>query len=196
MAHHVYTTESFVIESTPSGEANKMFTVFTKELGMIRASAQGVRLLKSKLRFSLQDYSFAKVSVVRGKEIWRITNAKAEWNLFTLYKDQPDMMHVIAQIFALLKRLMPGEDKNEHLFTVLHNAFEYLKENHINGDDIKAFERIVVMNILHHLGYMGNDPQLSTFIDAPWSHELLEEMNRKKTQSLNAINRAIKETQL
>jgi DNA repair protein RecO (recombination protein O) len=196
MAHHVYTTEAFVIESTPSGEANKMFSVFTRELGMIRASAQGVRLIKSKLRFSLQDYSFVNVSVVRGKEIWRITNAKAEWNLYQLYKHRPDIMHVIAQIFALLRRLMPGEEKNEHLFMVLHHAFEFLKDTDIKEETVQSFERIVVMNVLHHLGYMGNDPELSSFINAVWSEELLKDMNEKKTLSLSAINRAIKETQL
>jgi DNA repair protein RecO (recombination protein O) len=196
MAHHVYTTEAFVIESIPSGEANKMFTVFTRELGMIRASAQGVRHLKSKLRFSLQDYSYAQVSAVRGKEIWRITNAKAEWNLYQLYKTRTDIMHVIAQVFALLKRLMPGEEKNEHLFMVLHHAFQFLKETEIKAEEVKSFERIIVMNILHHLGYMGQEQGLTQFIDAPWSHELLTEMNEKKAESLSAINRAIKETQL
>ena len=55
MAHHVYTTPAYLIESTPSGEANKSYLLFTKDLGMIRATAQGVRLLKSKLRYSLQD---------------------------------------------------------------------------------------------------------------------------------------------
>lgn len=198
MAHHVYNTQGFIIESIHSGEANKFYTIFTRELGMIRATAQGVRLLKSKLRFSLQEFSHVHLSIVRGKEIWRITNAKSESNLFSTHKHQKEIVYVLAQIFSLLKRLIPGEEKNEHLFSVLHEAFEFLRTSQVSyeTEDIQAFERILVINILHNLGYMGNISSLVPFFGAPWSQTLLEEMKKYKKSALQEINRAIKATQL
>ncbi len=196
MAHHVYNTEGFIIEASNSGEANKFFTVFTKELGMVRATAQGVRLLKSKLRFSLQEFSYAKISLVRGKEVWRITNAKIEWNLHTLFRDKKEVVFMLAQVFLLLKRLIPGEEKNEHLFSLIHTAFLYLQTHDFTKEEISAFEKILVINILNSLGYIGNNPELNEFINVPWSKEILESMEMKKKSALQEINRAIKATQL
>lgn len=196
MAHHVYNTEGFVIETTNSGEANKYFTVFTKELGMVRATAQGVRLLKSKLRFSLQEFSYARISLVRGKEVWRITNAKIEWNLHTLFREKKEIIFMLAQIFLLLRRLIPGEEKNEKLFLLLHHSFVFLQSAIFSKEEISSFEKIAVINILNNLGYIGNNPELSEFIDVSWSKELLSHMEIKKRSALQEINRAIKATQL
>jgi DNA repair protein RecO (recombination protein O) len=196
MAHHVYNTQGFILESTSRGEANKLYLIFTKELGMVRATAQGVRLIKSKLRYSLQDFSYIKLSIVRGKEIWRITNAQVQENLYILYKEKKDIMNVIAHVFLLIKRLIPGEEKNEELFTVLATAFDFLKTLEFTYDLSKAFEYILVLKILHNLGYHGTAADLDAFIEAEWSHKLLEEMNIVKKTALQEINRSLRETQL
>ncbi len=196
MAHHVYNTEGFVLDSSNSSEANKMFTIFTRELGMIRGSAQGVRLLKSKLRFSLQDFSYTKVSVVRGKDIWRITNAKSEWSLFEHARKNRASLHVVAHICMLLRRLIPGEEKNEELFSLLLEAFSFFKEQDFDQEHMNAFERILVLNILHSLGYMGNTRDLAVYIPALWTEEMLQRMITHKKQAVEEINKSLKETQL
>ena len=82
MLHHIYHTEGFVLSGQSVGEANKYFRIFTKDFGMVGAMAQGIRLLQSKLRYSLQDYSYSKISLVRGKQVWRIVGAIKEKNLY------------------------------------------------------------------------------------------------------------------
>ena len=82
MLHHIYHTEGFVLSGQSVGEANKYFRIFTKDFGMVGAMAQGIRLLQSKLRYSLQDYSYSKISLVRGKQVWRIVGAIKE-KIFT-----------------------------------------------------------------------------------------------------------------
>src|SRR3954464_15134396 len=76
MAHHIYTTPGFIIHSAPQSESGKYFLVFTRDLGMVGATAQGVRLSQSKLRYYTQDYSFSLFSLVRGKDVWRMVGAK------------------------------------------------------------------------------------------------------------------------
>src|SRR5690349_11857408 len=71
----IHTTPGFIIGSRPYGEAGKMLSIFTRDLGLVLAAAQGIRLEKSKLRYSAQDYSFGTFSLVRGKEFWRLTNS-------------------------------------------------------------------------------------------------------------------------
>src|SRR3989344_8971745 len=109
--HHIYTTQAFVIHSSPYGESCKFLLLFTKDFGMIGAVAQGIRLIKSKLRYHIQDYSFSNISIVRGKEVWRLTGAHGLEE-----KVQPQIIHI--KILKLLKRLLHGEEKNEKLFEI------------------------------------------------------------------------------
>lgn len=197
MSHHVYTTDAFILDSNPSGEANKSYLIFTKELGMIRGTAQGVRLLKSKLRFSLQDFSRASVSTVRGKDIWRVTNAKLTSNLYETHKERKEIVTVIAHVFSLMKRLMPGEEKHEKLFDVLARALDFLEtEKNLVFDDVTSFECILVLNILFELGYLAPGGDLSLYIEPVWSRELLMQMVPQRKHAYQEINKSLKETQL
>ena len=78
MAYPVFTTEALVIGSTPVKDADKYFFLITKEFGCIGALATGVRLEKSKHRFSLQEGNRILVSLVRGKQFFRIVNTTLE----------------------------------------------------------------------------------------------------------------------
>src|SRR5947207_241148 len=110
MSHHIYQTDGFILASFDRGEANRYFHIFTRDLGMIQATAQGVRLIESKLRYSLQDYSLSHLSLVRGKDVWRITSAS---KLFNLHEEfGREQFTVFARVFSLLRRLIAGEAKN------------------------------------------------------------------------------------
>ena len=41
--YHLYHTGAVVVGSSPSGEASKTILLFTRELGLVSARAQGVR---------------------------------------------------------------------------------------------------------------------------------------------------------
>lgn len=196
MAHHIYTTDAFIIDSNLTGEADRFYTLFTKDLGLVRAKATGVRLQKSKLRYSLQDFSLSKVSLVRGKEIWRLTSARLDENLFTFYRDNKSVLQVIAQISALIRRLVGGEEKNEKLYTIIIEAIQFLKSRTAWGEELKHFEIITVLKILENLGYLRNVSELEPFIAAPWSETLLKNMEMHKAVALKEINMSLRETQL
>jgi recombinational DNA repair protein (RecF pathway) len=101
--------------SAPSGEAGKTYAIYTEQFGLVRAHAQGVRHLKSKLRYNLTDYNFATFSLVRGKEFWRITGAVSEPSVGTGGFDAGAR----ARILSFVKRLVQGEERNDELFAVL-----------------------------------------------------------------------------
>ena len=73
--HHIYHTEGIILESRNFDEAGKYYFIFTRDFGMILASAQGVRKISSKLRFVLQDFAYLKIDLVKGKDFWKVTNA-------------------------------------------------------------------------------------------------------------------------
>ncbi len=193
--NHVYTTPAFIIKSIPTGEANKIYFLLTRELGFIRASAQSVRSHKSKLKGHLEKFSLIKISVVKGRDIWRITNTETiVQHAFT--KDF-EKLSVVKNIFSLLIRLLHGEEKNDVLFDSIESFYDFLFLNELSSDNLKNLEVIVVLRILHALGYLKKSLELSSFIENnALSIELLDSFKIYRKSAIQEINLALEETHL
>jgi len=192
MSHTIYTTEGFILKSLNFGEANKYFFIFTKDFGLIKAAAQGVRLLKSKLRYSLADLSFGQVSIVRGKEIWRITSAEKK-----LILTEGNKVLLLSRLFSLLLRLLHGEEKNSSLFDYLKEGFFFLEQNKISEENLANFECILALRILASLGYIGKLADFDQFTQSPYfTAEILLAMSVLKSQAILEINKSLQETHL
>lgn len=196
MAHHIYQTEGYVLGTSPSGEANAYIRIYTKDLGLIHATAQGIRWQKSKLKYALQEFSYAQVSIVRGKEIWRITNARPEYNLFFLFRARPVEQEAVVRILSILERLVTGEESQTELFDIIHSAFGFLEVNNLTPAQVRLFEYIVLISMLDYLGYGPEAESLTRFAREPLSHELLEEMDKVRAEAATFIRGSIRESQL
>ncbi len=203
--YQIYQTEGMVLKSVDFGEANKYLFVFTKEFGLIKIAAQGLRNVKSKLRYGLQEFSIAQLSMVQGKNVWRLTNAICDKNFcFSLAKDKKKLI-VIKHVLDLLTQLLSGEEKNEELYQTIRKAFSFLEENNFSIEDIKSFENIIVIRILYCLGYfdekkkMSDGTQYSFFLNLDeWNKGLLNKMqeDKVKQQVVFDINTSLQSSQL
>ena len=64
-----YNTEALVLGSRETGESDRVYALFTKDFGLVRARASSVRSEKSLMRYALQNYSRANVSLVRAARV-------------------------------------------------------------------------------------------------------------------------------
>ena len=62
-----YQTEALVLKSTPIGEAGLIVTLYSKELGKLRAVVRGVRKPTSKMVGHLEPLNRVQLALVRGK---------------------------------------------------------------------------------------------------------------------------------
>jgi len=192
--HHIYHTEGIILGSRNFGEAGKYYSIFTRDLGMISASAQGVRKMSSKLRFILQDFAHVKVDLVQGKDFWRVTSASKTNDLEQISKN-PENLAVFANISALLKRLLAGVEPNEALFIDLLNGLSILEKIE-NQEDLRNAEAVIVLRIVHNLGYIGGNNILEAFIQSPFEQEIIFRASKNRKIILSEINKALKETHL
>ena len=193
--HNIYTTKAIIIKSIPIGEANKLYFLLTKDLGFIKATAQGVRLAKSKLKSSLQDFYCVNISLVRGKEIWRITSAQNTRQVKLV--GNLDKISVVKNVFSLLLRLIHGEEKNEKLFECIDFFYNFIFDNTFNIENLKDLETLIVLRILYNLGYFK---KTGDFVDYCSNSEItnliLENFSLKRKQAILEINTSLKETHL
>ena|SRR3989344_4930704 len=192
--HHIYHTEGIILSSRNFGEAGKHYSIFTRDLGMIMASAEGVRKMHSKLRYVLQDFSYLKIDFVQGKNIFRVTNA-SKTNMLEKITKQPHTFEVFANIARLLKRLLAGVEPNETLFIDLLNGL-FILEKTKKKEDLRNIEVIIVLRILNNLGYIGENEILQNLVKSPFEENLVFEVSKDRTKVLHQINKALKETHL
>ncbi|MFA6459590.1 MAG: recombination protein O N-terminal domain-containing protein [Candidatus Paceibacterota bacterium] len=196
MSYAITTTPGFVISSQPYGDAGKILNIFTRDLGLVAASAQGIRLEKSKLRYATPDYSFGTFSFVRGKEFWRLTDAKSLTEAGKIVS--PDARMLVACMAFLLKRLLQGESPHVELFGSILSLYEFLAKNgELDATQMETLESLVVTRILERLGYIGRVPDLRDYIGSDELDADMLNILKDKRKELNMhINKALRESHL
>jgi DNA repair protein RecO len=197
MSYHLYSTEGFILSSNPLGEADRGFSILTRELGLILATAKSVRNEKAKLASGLQDLSISQMSFIRGRQKWKITSAVCIDNIFVNLREDKEKLFACARIFKLLEQLIAGEEVHTHFFDVIRAGIDFLKNNNLAKADILLWESILVARILFNLGYLAEKDFIKPlFDDLRWDDEVLSLVRVHKTQVVRDINESLLATQL
>ncbi len=196
MSYHIYTTTGIVLSERPLREADRVYTIFTRDLGLIRASATATRKDLSKLRGHIEPFSISSVSLVRGREYWRLTSAEIVTNLQNILKNNPELFLVLAKNFALLEKLVAGEEKHPELFNSILTVIRFIEKDGFTTKDFESIEILLAARILHNLGYLSEEQVPKSLFSEEPSRKMLENVIHKKKSLIQAINHGIQSSQL
>ncbi len=190
MAHTVHTTSALVLGSTEVQDADKLFWLFTEDFGLLFASAKSVREEVSKLRYTLQDLSQPRVSLVRGRGLWRITGAEENGA-----KKLPlEAAQVFGRVAALVRRLVPTDEENQELFTMLRTTRASLAHKEA---DVRTIENVAVARLLYQLGYLSCTLEFEGIVDTlDFNENVLEKAKKLNKTLIHEINDGLAESQL
>ncbi len=190
-----YQTEALVLGSRSSGENDRVFSLYTKDFGLVRARASAVRTERSKMRYALQNYARADVSLVRGKVGWRVAGASAQNPRGLASRILGKGVRAYARIAELTLRLVHGEEKNDFLFATLAEAHDTLMS--VSASAWATVEIVCVARVLFALGYLSAEAlQTALFTHTAYADEHLQEAESLRDKLLSSINKAIAETHL
>ncbi len=201
MSHHIYNTKSFIIDSYPSGESDKIINIYTEDFGLIRAVAKGIREMKSKLRYSLQDASYGTVALVRGREMWRVTNASKEISLFNKGLNMAGRRALVS-LLRFVARFAPGEGKNSDIFENLKSASALIFKHQlkdqpkITTQDLEVLELASRVRIMYALGYIKSQNDDIESISAPLNLENLQKWQQLVSKFKEVLNHSIEQSHL
>ena len=189
--HALHTTDSFILGSTPHGESNRVYSIFTRDFGFLYAHGQGVRRLDNRNRYALATGSVSSVTLVRGREVWRITGAELGMRSHRVSTHRASARE--RQVLALLSKFAPREEPLPQLFTILQASHEAFA----SGDTARSatVEMLSVLRVLYLLGYVAPPT------NATWPQDLLESTgfeegtvrhaDEHKTAIITLINNAL-----
>lgn len=157
MSYKTYTTEAIVCGGRANNTSDKAFLLFTREAGMLWATARSVREERSRQRFALQDFSLIRVSLVRGKGGWKIGSVECERNYFGETDGTArEARGAITSIIRLLRQFVHGEISHPQLFEDTKTALN-------NSRSLSVIE-IFTLRLLHHLGYVAVTNDLNDYL--------------------------------
>lgn len=188
-----YTTEGFVVGSRNFGEADKIIFVFTEDFGLINVLFKSVRNIKSKFKAFTEVGLKIKITVVKGKGIWRATGVECDF-LRKLTKES--LKHFVRPLL-FIKKLIHGEEKNSDLFRSIDEAFTFLKQVDFDLEDLNSFETVFSLRIIASLGYIGAmDKDKNISLVGNFSKNDISIAKQNQKEIIKIINMALKETHL
>lgn len=196
MPYRIYHTDAIVLASFPKGDADRVYDLYTRELGAVRGEARSIRREASRLRYTLQTFSRAEVDLLRGKHGWRISTARPIDSHRDIWED-PMRRAVLASIARLLRRLVQGEDADPALYAVILRELELLAGTPVETAALRSRECVALVRVLSVLGYWD--------VSGPWGYlvppstdeaSVLAQMRPTERALIAEINRVLKETHL
>jgi len=136
MPNGLYQTDGIILNRMDAGEADRILTVFTKEFGMLRLFARGVRRVNSKLNKFLNLFAHGRFGFVSGKDTWHLVDAE------DIGRFEDGKLKTLGHAANFLERFCRGEGKDTGLWEVLLDFIE-------NEDELLFYAKSLAL-----LGYL------------------------------------------
>lgn len=147
-APKVYKTEAIVLKRINLGEADKILTLYTPNLGKLSAIAKGVRRPRSKMGGHLELLTHSSLMLARGQNLDIITQSETISSFLPL---RGDLWRASLAIYAaeLVEQLTAEHVENYPVYKLLLDTLHQLCEAQDGELTLRYFE----LNLLTHLGY-------------------------------------------
>lgn len=145
---HKYVTRAIVLGRYASRESGVLLTLLTEDLGLVRAKAEGLRKPGAKLASALQTLCECDVTLIRGRDGWRLAGALLSENRFRTLV--PEARSRAARIAGLFLRLMPPDAHEAGFFALYTSFLKELSETTLETQD--TAECIAALSLLIMLG--------------------------------------------
>ncbi len=158
-----YKATGINLKSIPLGESDRILTILTRECGLIRAVAPGVRQPKSKLGGRAGLFVVNELVITQGRSLDRITQAETLESYPGLSKDLGKLTagQYLAEL-ALCQAL--SDQPQEELFSLLSEHLRRIEGLIIVGDrtSIAQVLPLLTQGVYHLLALGGIAPQVHT----------------------------------
>lgn len=123
----MYSTEGFILKSIAVGEADTLFSLYTKDFGKMRVRAQGVRKEEAKLKGHMEPLNLTHIGFVLGRYGERLTYASVI-HAWTMIRSDWDRLHAAYRVASSIDTYCFEGEKDEALWSLLYASVIALEE--------------------------------------------------------------------
>ncbi len=148
-----FRVEAVVLRHVDYGEADRMLTLYTRQLGKTRALAKGARKIASRKAGHIEPFTHVKLQLAQGREMPIVTQADTI-DAYQPLREDLILTSQASYVMELLDRFTYSDDTdNSTLFRLLTETLSRLA----SGTDPWLVIRYYEIRLLDHLGFR---PQL------------------------------------
>ncbi len=144
----VYKTTGIVLRQRRLGEADKIVTILTANLGKLDAVAKGVRRPRSKLAGHVEPLTYTSFMLARGRELDIVTQAQTV-EVFPSLREDLERTGRALYAAELVERFTPERQESYPVFRLFLETLRRLSTEERLDMTVRFFE----MRLLSHLGY-------------------------------------------
>lgn len=142
------TAKGLIVKENPVGEADRFVTVLTDQYGIIRASVRGARRINSRAGAATRLLSYARLSLVKGRDKFIVDTAIPERVFFATGGSVEQL--ALAQYFCeLFAAMSPREEEAAPFLQLLLNTLHLLER----GDDLDRVKAVAEWRLMAMAGY-------------------------------------------
>ena len=148
----LYRTQGIVLAKEDRLEADRIFTVFTRDFGKVRLRAVSERKITSKLRGGLELFCFSEIEFVQGRAYRTITDCVAlegQWHM----RKSIARMRAMQRFADMADMLLGGQEAEERIWNLLRGATVFLNKETIDKQEWKVFAHHFFWNMIACAGY-------------------------------------------
>ncbi|HUV81201.1 MAG TPA: DNA repair protein RecO [Patescibacteria group bacterium] len=150
-----YRTRAFILKRINRGEADQLFTVYTKDFGKLKVLGRAIRKISSKLRSATDFFYLSEIEFIQAKANKTLTDAILIDKFENLRKDLSKLA-LARRISGIFDRLIKGQEPDEKLWRLLKEIFDKL-----NGRLTVAGRQLLYYYFLwNFLSFLGYQPEL------------------------------------
>jgi len=153
MRERLYRVEAIVLKRTDHGEADRLLTLFTPDLGKMRAIAKGARKPSSRKSGHVELFTHTHLLLAKGKQLDIVTQADT-LDAFVPLRDNLERVGYAYYLAELVDKFSEEGTENRSVFDLLLHALAALSDS-TNNPDLLA--RYFELRLLEYVGYR---PQL------------------------------------
>jgi DNA repair protein RecO (recombination protein O) len=154
MAVH-YRTEGIVLATFNRGEADRTFTIYTKDFGKLEFWAVSERKITSKLRGGLEKLCWSEIEFINGKNKKTLTDSSLKERYHTIRANLQRLRTAI-RIGETLNKVMSKEEQDKTAWLLLLDSLSFLNNPQFQASSSKLLYYYFFWNLLSHLGWRPN----------------------------------------
>lgn len=120
--------EGIILRHQRWGEADRLLTIFTRELGKVRAVAKGARKSQSRKAGHLEPFMQSALLLAQGRDWWIVTQADTV-EAFLPLRESLEKTGYAAYIIELLDRFTYEDGPNPSLYKLVIESMRHLAAN-------------------------------------------------------------------
>ncbi|MBI2122059.1 MAG: DNA repair protein RecO [Candidatus Sungbacteria bacterium] len=148
----IYSTQGIILSRSTAGEADAIFSIYTKDFGKILARAQGIKKEEAKLKGHLETLHLSSTQFVLGKNGARLIGASL-LNSWPIIRSDFDKSMAALRITETFDRHCFPNDRDESLWNVLLESLTLLERSEFFAGDFQKFLRSFEEKFSVTLGY-------------------------------------------